>query len=97
MVLALVRDHVEVGKIDCGDDQRDERIASVVLRVGKDRDVRLDECHFFVESVFASLLNKGVQHTNIAGHIAVQAREDHIAVLEFFCRTAPDDEVTELL
>lgn len=39
----LVRDEVEMRKVDSGNDERDEGIASVVLCVGEDGDIGLDE------------------------------------------------------
>lgn len=40
---ALMGDEVEMGEVDGGNDKRHERIATVVLCVGEDRNVGLDE------------------------------------------------------
>lgn len=40
---ALMRDEIEMGEVDGGNDERHERIATVVLCVGEDRDIGLDE------------------------------------------------------
>lgn len=39
----LVRDQVEMGEVDGGDNEGDERIATVVLSVGEDGDFGLEE------------------------------------------------------
>lgn len=44
---ALVRDEVEVGEVDGGDDERHEGIAAVVLGVGEDGNLSLEEFHLY--------------------------------------------------
>jgi hypothetical protein len=47
---ALMRDEVEMGEVDGGNDERHERIATVVLCVREDRNIGLDELELNIAS-----------------------------------------------
>jgi len=98
VMLPLVLDDVHVRQIDSRNDQRHKRVLAVVLRVGEDGKVSFEESHFCRDSSVISRLQCLwlTPHTDFSSNVAVQAREDKIAVLELFCGTFSNYQLSQL-
>lgn len=98
MLGALVGDEVEVGEVHGGDDEGDEGVAAVVLCVGEDGEVGLEEFHLCCrDCVSCDDVQRGVlrERTNLASDVGVQAGEDNVAVRKLGGLALAHDEVAK--
>lgn len=97
----LVGDEVEVRQVDRRHDEGHQRVAAVVLGVGEDGEVGLEELHLFTSrgpwsvETGAEVKDEEERRTYLARNVRVQPAEDDVAVCEFTGLALADDELAD--